>query len=332
LWEIATRHIEDAAISPQQMMLALFHANLGAFADSNINRLKTGYVLRIPTREEILATRFEDAVTEVAQQNALWHGDRAGLASQPTSPTPPQAQDESVAAAPPEQPPAAPPAPSEREGAETLADNEVLRTRIATLEERLTTLDHIITVQHGQLTELQQRLAQAQRRPHASTPTPTGREGRESAAPDEETTQAAGATKPTTLERPTVGLTWLTAPKIIMAVSGVVLLGLVLIWLRRRQRMTVHQEAAEAVTATVVQASMAQPDAAEEDALRFDHGDLETVGEGVAEVPLAALIFDVDDLELGPDPGGEAAIYDEAASHRLPNMASSSRKAGDASP
>lgn len=331
LWEIAARHIENTAISPQQMMLALFRANPGAFVNTNINRLKTGYVLRIPAREEILATRFEDAVTEVAQQNALWHGNRAGLAGQPTSPAPPEAQDENVAAASPEQPSPAPAGRSERLAMETLADNEVLHARIATLEERLTKLDGIITTQHGQLTDLQQRLAKDQARARTSTQISAGREDLESAVPGGQATQAAGTTKPTMLERPKVGLTWLADPKIVVAVGGIALLGLALIWLRVR-RGTVNQAAAETATAAVLQTSTAQPATAEDDALLFDRGDLDTGGEEVAEATVAALIFDVDDLELEPDQEGEEGTYDEATSHRLPNTASSSRKAGNASP
>lgn len=350
LWEVATRYIEDEAISPQQMMLALFHANPGAFVDTNINRLKTGHVLRIPAREEILATRFEDAVTEVAQQNVLWRGNRARLAgtapvgleetatvspqvaaSQPASPAPPQTKDESIAAAPLEQPPPAPDGHPEPLTTETFADNQGLRARIATLEERLTKLDGIITMQHGQLADLQQRLAKAQTHAGASTQTSEGREDVKAVTPGEDVTPSTVTTKPTITEKPKVGLRWLADPQIVVAVGSVVLLGLVLIWLRMR-RGTVNKTAAEVASATVVQASTAQPAAAEDDALLFDRGDLHIGREGGAEATLAALTLDVDDLELEPDQGREGDTYDGAASHRLPNTASSSRKAGDASP
>jgi FimV-like protein len=305
LWEIATRYIKDETISPQQMMLALFRTNPGAFVNTNINRLKTGVVLRIPAREEILATRFADAVTEVAQPPSL------------------AASDE----------------PSERVATETFADNEVLRTRIATLEERLAKLDGVITVQHERLAELQQHLAESQAR--ASAQTAAGREDVASAVPGEGAPPAAVTSTPTMEERPQVGLTlpsplsriavWLADPKIVMAVGGVALLGLTVMWLRVR-RMTAHKAAAKMATAAVAQTRVAPPAAVEDDAFVFDNGDLEIGREGVSETTLANLMLDVDDLDLDQDQGREEGTGDGVALPRLSNTASSSRKAGEASP
>jgi FimV-like protein len=321
LWEIATRYIKDETVSPQQMMLALFRANPGAFVNTNINRLKMGAVLRIPDREEILATRFEDAVTEVAQQNALWHGNRAQLAG--------TTSDESVAIASPEQPLAASDEPSERGAMETFADHEVLRTRIATLEERLATLDGVITVQHEQLAELQQRLAESPAR--VPTQTAAGREDVASAVPGEAAPPAAVTTAPTLLSPLSRIAVWLADPKIVMAVGGAALLGLAVMWLRVR-RMTTHQAATEMATAAAVWTPAASPVAAEDDAFVFDSSDLDVDREVVPETTLADLMLDVDDLDLERDQGREEGTGDGAALPRLPNTASSSRKAGEASP
>lgn len=324
LWEIATRYIKDETISPQQMVLALFRANPGAFVNTNINRLKTGVVLRIPAREEILATRFAEAVTEVAQQNALWHGNRARLAG--------TTSDESVAGASPEQPLAAPNEHSERVATETFADHEVLRTRIATLEEKLAMLDGIITVQHGQLTDLQQRLAESQG--GASTQTAAGREDVASSLSGGKAPPAAVTASPTMVERPKVGsriAVWVADPKIVMAVGGIALLGLAVMWLRVRH-MTAHKATAEMATAAAVRTPVALPVAVADDAFVLDSSDLEVGGEAAPETALANLMLDVDDLDLEQDQGREEGTGDGVALPRLPNTASSSRKAGEASP
>ncbi len=51
LWEIAGRYVQDHTITTYQMMLALFETNPNAFIDDDINRLKTGYELRISAQD-----------------------------------------------------------------------------------------------------------------------------------------------------------------------------------------------------------------------------------------------------------------------------------------
>jgi pilus assembly protein FimV len=69
LWQIAVETRPDRAVSPQQMMIALQNANPSAFIDSNINRLKSHQILRIPTADEIRGVPTQQAVAEVARQN-----------------------------------------------------------------------------------------------------------------------------------------------------------------------------------------------------------------------------------------------------------------------
>jgi len=60
LWTIAERYSgEDASV--YQMMLALLEENPQAFSDNNINTLKAGSVLRIPSLEQVTAISKEDA-------------------------------------------------------------------------------------------------------------------------------------------------------------------------------------------------------------------------------------------------------------------------------
>ncbi|WP_248805174.1 FimV/HubP family polar landmark protein [Pseudomonas sp. MWU13-2100] len=74
LWDIALKERNGASV--QQTMLAIQALNPGAFLDGNINRLKTGQVLRLPDRVESRALAQPRAIAEVAAQNAAWRSGR----------------------------------------------------------------------------------------------------------------------------------------------------------------------------------------------------------------------------------------------------------------
>ncbi|MBV6753614.1 peptidoglycan-binding protein [Pseudomonas chlororaphis] len=74
LWDIALKESNGASV--QQTMLAIQALNPGAFLDGNINRLKTGQVLRLPDRVESRALPQPKAIAEVAAQNAAWRSGR----------------------------------------------------------------------------------------------------------------------------------------------------------------------------------------------------------------------------------------------------------------
>ncbi|WP_370978878.1 FimV/HubP family polar landmark protein [Agaribacterium sp. ZY112] len=77
LWEIALASRPDSSVSVHQTMMALHRANPQAFIDGNINLLKTGQILRIPERDEIVGVNRSSAVQEVAAHNQAWRGDTA---------------------------------------------------------------------------------------------------------------------------------------------------------------------------------------------------------------------------------------------------------------
>lgn len=78
LWQIAQRVRPDRSVSIQQTMLALQRINPGAFINNNINLLRRGQVLRVPSLDEIYSLSAQQAVAEVAIQNAQWAGGEAG--------------------------------------------------------------------------------------------------------------------------------------------------------------------------------------------------------------------------------------------------------------
>jgi pilus assembly protein FimV len=77
LWEIATAATPSGA-SIQQTMLDILRLNPEAFINDNINQLKAGYVLRLPTSSEITRT-FEEAVAEVERQTQRWQSGESAM-------------------------------------------------------------------------------------------------------------------------------------------------------------------------------------------------------------------------------------------------------------
>jgi len=78
LWEIALANRPDRGTSVQEMMLAIQDRNPDAFINQNINRLKAGYRLTMPTAEDLAQLNFRDAVLEVADQNQSGLGPTTG--------------------------------------------------------------------------------------------------------------------------------------------------------------------------------------------------------------------------------------------------------------
>ena len=73
LWGIAKKLVtNDRSVTHQQMMLALYDNNPKAFYKKNINALKKGAVLQVPSKEQTNSRSPSQANNEYAEQNALW--------------------------------------------------------------------------------------------------------------------------------------------------------------------------------------------------------------------------------------------------------------------
>ncbi len=79
LWEIAAK--VRTAGTVQQTMLAIQALNPDAFIGGNINRLKKGQVLRLPSPQQTTALPQPQAVTEVSRQYTEWRGGRRSPAT-----------------------------------------------------------------------------------------------------------------------------------------------------------------------------------------------------------------------------------------------------------
>lgn len=75
LWEIAARVRSGGSV--QQTMLAIQALNPDAFIGGNINRMKTGQVLRLPDQQQITTLPQPQAVAQVAEQNTAWRQRRS---------------------------------------------------------------------------------------------------------------------------------------------------------------------------------------------------------------------------------------------------------------
>jgi pilus assembly protein FimV len=80
LWGIANRISRERGYSVNQLMLAIQQQNPGAFNQGNINSLKAGAVLRLPSRDEVLSFSQDEAMLEVQRQELVW---RSGSGSVP---------------------------------------------------------------------------------------------------------------------------------------------------------------------------------------------------------------------------------------------------------
>jgi len=69
LWEIAVKARPNRSVTPQQVMLSIQDLNPKAFIKQNINKLKAGQVLRLPTLEQIKERSSSQAIIEVIAQN-----------------------------------------------------------------------------------------------------------------------------------------------------------------------------------------------------------------------------------------------------------------------
>ncbi len=80
LWSIASRNRPSYDITTQQMMLAIRLANPDAFQTGNINSLKAGAILRLPTVSEIQRFSQSKALRAAKDHNILWQREhRSGV-------------------------------------------------------------------------------------------------------------------------------------------------------------------------------------------------------------------------------------------------------------
>lgn len=152
LWGIASRMRPDSRLTMNQTMLAVYEANRDAFG-GNINLLKAGAALRIPSADEIFQISRGDALAEVQRQHAQW-GTGAGFTA------PAQETRPSLQLVPPDEEPAGLAYDDEFDAAEPLTREQEVENRIAELEAAdVPDQPSLIEIRDNELANLREELA-----------------------------------------------------------------------------------------------------------------------------------------------------------------------------
>lgn len=182
LWGIAQKVRPDRAVTVEQAMMGLFRENPQAFMGENINRLKAGYVLKVPEAEAMSSITTAQAKAEVRRHYEAWkalRGQGGAVAgtpqpelTAPAAPTQPQGRLEIMA--------------PRKEETEQLTDAGVgedvstddgqapamaatdgqphetteLRARVSDLEEEIRNMERMAAVRDQEMAALQRKLAE----------------------------------------------------------------------------------------------------------------------------------------------------------------------------
>ncbi|PVY78243.1 pilus assembly protein FimV [Tamilnaduibacter salinus] len=211
LWSIAQQVRAGTGYTTQQTMLALQDLNPDAFIGNNINRLKQGQVLRIPTPEQIGQRSPTEASRQVVAQNEALQQpepeiDATGQQAQAPSDAPGAGEaelkliagDESgsgtqregsaagSASAAGGSADAGAGAVAQEELDRLRRDNEELNSRMEDLEEQVDTLQRLLELKNNQLARIQQQGGDGD----SPAEDATMGDAAETAVPDEEPTAA----------------------------------------------------------------------------------------------------------------------------------------------
>jgi len=152
LWGIASRMRPDERLTMNQTMLAIYEANPDAFG-GNINLLKAGASLRIPSADEVFRISRGDALSEVQRQHAAW-GTGADYTAPPEDTAP------SLTLVPPDEEPAGLAYDDEVDTAEPLTREQEIENRISELEAAdVPDQPSLIEIRDNELANLRQELA-----------------------------------------------------------------------------------------------------------------------------------------------------------------------------
>ncbi|MBH3369143.1 FimV family protein [Pseudomonas carnis] len=260
LWEIAAKNRHGASV--QQTMLAIQALNPDAFVDGNINRLKTGQVLRLPDITQSTALAQPQAIAEVSAQNAAWRqrqrSPQGQVAGKPqldatrrtqagNAPSSTQAKDNlSLVSAQAAKKGGKGAVGDSRALSDKLAmtqeeldttrrDNEELKSRAADLQSQLEKLQKLIQLKNDQLARLQAQTGE----PAAIPAQLPGEPAAEPAAPVATPAPAPEPVKPAAAPASTEGKfnDLLTNPIVLGILGGaalLVVLLLLLLWARHR--------------------------------------------------------------------------------------------------
>jgi pilus assembly protein FimV len=248
LWGIAAKE-RPAGASMQQAMMAIYDNNRQAFSRQNINGLRRGQVLRLPSAEQIDALTKQQAIQAVALQNEAWKNGTAAPLEASEATAEQEAQPVAAEQSYMKLSSSAPGSDASSSGASAGADdavdnsaevegvrselvaaqekldrtsreNEELDSRLDGLEEQVDTLDKLVELKDSQLAALQARMEQ---------------EGGSASAPVDMNFESAAAAPTVASSQQEPGLVdRLMSPMYLGGIGALVLLGVAGLVMRRR--------------------------------------------------------------------------------------------------
>ena len=90
------KEMKSDTVSLEQMLVALYRENRAAFIDNNMNRLRTGQILRVPLAGDVANVTENEARSEIKVQVANWNAYREQVAGSVTSVQPKAATNEAT--------------------------------------------------------------------------------------------------------------------------------------------------------------------------------------------------------------------------------------------
>ena len=211
IWELALRFRGEARVNARQAMIAILRANPEAFVEGNINALRAGVTLRVPTVAEMEAVTPGEAAAEFARHDEAWRNRRrTGSAAPGPAPRAPPA---------PRPSPAPTPERTPEDGGGAAEELRKARETVADLRERLSERDEAIEELLVQLATVQRELRVLREK---AGPAPSA----ESAPPEGEAAGGGAASAPS----------WLPVNPLILGSSLIVLLVLIVVVTLLRQR------------------------------------------------------------------------------------------------
>ncbi len=163
LWEIA-RDARPEGTSVHQTMLDIQRLNPDAFLDGNINRIKAGYIIYLPSAGDISSGDQAAAIAQVRQQNEDWRAGRGseayatGPTLRITADTEAAAEGEAVAGAGGEGQPGGGGVVAAEDLEKVELERAELEERLGAMEQQVQTLERIVSLKDEQIAALQNAL------------------------------------------------------------------------------------------------------------------------------------------------------------------------------
>ena len=156
LWGLTARNRPDGRLSMNQTMLAIYQANPGAFG-GNINVLRAGASLRIPSADEVFQINRGEALSEVQRQHNDWGG---STSTSYTATEPQQTTRPSLTLVPPDEDPVGGDYDDDASTYEPPSREDEITGRIAELEAAdVPNQQSLIEIRDNELAALRQELA-----------------------------------------------------------------------------------------------------------------------------------------------------------------------------